>query len=320
MALAGLDTLYQNMGPAGASFIAGQREAQAKQQADLEEALNAQKLRQEQQDYSQKEVMNPLNAQYRQGEVAAQGPALEQAQTTAAKGKATMSSDIAAKQAQNEGTIDEEKLKHVANIGRMGGIIAARLQGVPPPAQAAAAMQMLQEQGIDPNSKIGQHIIKTPPEVLMKQSQAISMMTDQAVQHMAQQKAAADSAQKLEQMRIEAGKYTKAVHGAQEAIEKALSAGKWDQASTAYDRLAQIAHEKGDNENALYYQQKSKEYADKYVLSHKPEQPGGVDLNKAAGLPVNPNPSTAAPALKGEVKHTEGTTKSGVKYKVLPPE
>lgn len=86
---------------------------------------------------------------------------------------------------------------------------------------------------------------------------------------------------------------------AQDNLEKALVSGTWDKAATAYDHMAQMASEDGDDERAQFYQQKAKEYADKYVASRNAPKAGTVDVSgiPGANIPTQPTPTTVAPTL-----------------------
>lgn len=103
----------------------------------------------------------------------------------------------------------------------------------------------------------------------------------------------------LAQTYLEGGRWKKGAGSAQDALDKALTSGSWDKASTAYDAMAQQAMQSGDTTQANYYAQKAKEYGDKYLQSRNAPRAGGVDVGSMPGMniPVQPTPTTQLPAL-----------------------
>ena len=102
MAYSGLETLFQNMGPTYAANVAGQREGIAQSLDQLKAAQDVQDIQTKALANQQSQVMNPLNASYRQGEINRQGAELpglaavsQTQQQAATKGAATLPNDIA---------------------------------------------------------------------------------------------------------------------------------------------------------------------------------------------------------------------------------
>lgn len=126
MAYSGLETLFQNMGPTFAASMAGQREGMS-QGLDTLDAVNKiaanTKLQQEN---AQAQVMNPLNAQFKQGEIAQQGAQLpglvatsQSLQQKADLSKATLPSDIAKAISTNDLSTAKDKLSTLQNANTM---------------------------------------------------------------------------------------------------------------------------------------------------------------------------------------------------------
>lgn len=102
MAYSGLETLFQNMGPTYSANVAGQREGIAQSLDQLKAAQDIQDIQTKSLANQQSQVMNPLAAQYKQGQINEQGAQLpglqatsQSLQQTAAKGAATLPTDIA---------------------------------------------------------------------------------------------------------------------------------------------------------------------------------------------------------------------------------
>lgn len=189
----------------------------------------------------------------------------------------------------NEGLLNEDNIK------------AARQKF------AAAATQA----HLDELEAKGQEMAYSDDPAVAAQGQKILMAHKDIVRDKAKQDEMAKRQTALEQVRGKnaldlagvnnaAGRFQKrGGASAQDNLEKALVSGTWDKAATAYDHMAQMASEDGDDERAQFYQQKAKEYADKYVASRNSPKAGGVDIGNMPGanIPVQPTPTTVAPAL-----------------------
>jgi hypothetical protein len=62
--------------------------------------------------------------------------------------------------------------------------------------------------------------------------------------------------------------------------------------------MAQLAVEDGNREDAIFYQQKAKEYGDKALVKANSAKTGSVDVGQVAGLATNPVPTITPPAIK----------------------
>ncbi len=149
----------------------------------------------------------------------------------------------------------------------------------------------------DPNvRKQGEQLLLMSKDMIKERSKQADMQTRQEALETIRQKNALERLQK----EIDAGKFKKKGGvGTQDALDKALTSGKWDVASTAYDAMAQRAILEGDDEAAEYYAAKSKEYADKFLASRNSPDAGRPDLSRVPGaeIPVNPTPTTTLPQM-----------------------
>lgn len=159
-----LGLMYQNGMGSLASMMGGQQMAADKQMA-------AQKLRELTMANDQSAVMNPLNAQFKQGQIAQQGAELPgimgQSQVSASAGQeavATHAMKVATKLSSyatsigNDGMVkmgqDGEKLSHAAQI----------IKNYPPALQKQMFLKAVQQYGGDANSPMFQGLMKTPDE------------------------------------------------------------------------------------------------------------------------------------------------------------
>ena len=158
MAYSGLETLYQNMGPAGASFFAGQREGIAQQDSELEQALQRGRLAKQQQEYELAQQANPLDLQIKQNQIAkeqAQMPGwamdVEKKRLENQKTAATQASDIASTNSGNDLKVLQNRVKKMDDMSQGLGILGAELQQMPAAARTAYAAQRMQALGYDMN-------------------------------------------------------------------------------------------------------------------------------------------------------------------------
>jgi hypothetical protein len=188
MAYSGLETLFQNMGPAFASSLAGSREADA-QYADMQTALSkAEEIQAAKQKFAYNEQNNPLLVQH-QGLV---NQGLQQGlpgitadsslkTTNAAKAAGTLSSDIAKGNSANEKAILEDKLAKNTTYMQMAQQFGAQLQasaGQGPGAQEAVRQQMVQQ--IGPDTQTGKWLASIP-------TQHLSTAIDKVQEHLVKQ-------------------------------------------------------------------------------------------------------------------------------------
>jgi hypothetical protein len=285
-------------GPASAGWQQGVKEFQNTRESDLANLFKQQEL-------DKLKQMTPLDVQHRQGEIAAQGALLpgQQAQSETLQranriAGAVEPETIKASRAEQLGKVSAEQVKQLSELGHSAGMLGAQLESADPSRHASIRQQFLSERGIDPASVPGQYVLNSTPSKLKDFSTNISKLKDEFISHITGIETTTKSQEKIAGMNIAAGKFRDKTKGSVDFLEKALTSGKWDQAATAYDRMAQTSQEAGDNESAKYYQTKAKEYSDKYILSHQAPKPGGLDVGAATGMEVNPQPTTSAPALR----------------------
>lgn len=168
-----LGLMYQNGMGSLASMMGGQQMAADRQMAE-------QKLRELTMQNDQSAVMNPLNAQFKQGQIAQQGAELPgvvgHSQSLAAQGQedvATGAQKIAAKLSSystsigNDGMVkmgqDGEKLSHAAQI----------IKSYPPAIQKQMFQKAIQQYGGDPNSPVFQGLLQAPDDQFQKAVEAM---------------------------------------------------------------------------------------------------------------------------------------------------
>lgn len=168
-----LGMMYQNGMGSLASMMGGQQMAADRQMA-------AQKLRELTMQNDQSAVMNPLNAQFKQGQIAQQGAELPgivgQSQVNAAAGNEavdTYAQKIATKLSAystsigNDGMVkmgqDGEKLSHAAQI----------IKNYPPALQKQMFQKAIQQYGGDPNSPMFQGLMQAPDEQFQKAAESL---------------------------------------------------------------------------------------------------------------------------------------------------
>ncbi len=146
-----LNTMYNNGMSGLASFYGGGREALASQQDQAD--LQAKRLANQ-----QSAVMNPLNAQFKQGEISAQAASLPGlagiSQSQVAKGQVdtdTAASQIAEKISANSTNISSNDVTQMHNISEKLGMVTQAVEAAgiqDPQAQAAALTKGINASGI----------------------------------------------------------------------------------------------------------------------------------------------------------------------------
>lgn len=207
---------------------------------------------------------------------------------------------IAAGNAENEGKIGDAKMKALERTGHLFRVVGQN----PNAAGPGMAMKLLIDSGMDPSSELAKQIGSMPPEQIpqflttqgtkmMEASQAWRLEMEKEKTRLDQHRIDADSRERVMQMQINAGRFekNKAVkEGAQlwdESITKAQGASKKFAAATA---AAQWASSAGDDKLAAKYQAIAlslREQANAENPNGGPK-PGGVDIGRAGGVPVNP--------------------------------
>lgn len=202
--------------PSMASGFAGQGQAMymAQQQEDL---------RRQQLENQQASVMNPLNAQFKQNQIATQNAELPGIQGTsqslAAKGqmdKDTMSQMIAAKISALGVNMNEDQMKQMGMDGQRLASIGGAISSLPDAAKPAAFMQAWQKYGGDPNSTTAQALSQVPPDKLSDTLQGMGKGFALASADYQQKKALQEIAQaqqeKIENMKSSTGLQEALIH------------------------------------------------------------------------------------------------------------
>ena len=228
MAYSGLETLFQNMGPAFASSMAGSREADS-QYADMQTALKeAQALQDAKQKYAQNDQMNPLLVQHQslqnQGlQAGLPGITADSSlkTTNAAKAAATLPSDISKGISANETAIDEDKFKKMQAAQQRVQMWGAQFEGAQGPgAKEAVKQAMLQDIG---DSKQAALLARLPadqiPMALSKMNEHIVTQSDKYMQ-------ALMTAQYAKESHIEGARIT--ANALLEGKRLDINAGKYD--------------------------------------------------------------------------------------------
>jgi len=333
MAYAGLETLFQNMGPTYAASMAGEREGTA---LGLDQ-LTAQKEREAilaaQEANRQAQVMNPLAAQFRQGEIAAQGAQLPGlAATSRMKGTeadildATKAGTIGKANSDNDLAIQANKLKEMANRQQMTNQVVSQILAQGPAGEAyrkqleAQYPEIAQMLGGIPTNQL-KAAQSHANEWLNQQSaayqQALMTATKSKESHLEGARISAGAMLKGKQMDIDAGKFERARAGAVSSLQDRLLKAKnaKEKAEILEEGYAQ-AVASGDKELASILGQRAME-ARQRALEDKPTIPDRPDL-PSMGIPAAAKPTVTAP-IAGNKGYTEGTTKGGIKFKVIPP-
>lgn len=314
MAYSGLETLFQNLGPTTASSFAGEREGIAQGLDQISAATQQQALQKALQDYQQAQVMNPLDAQFKQGQIAsqkAQLPGLEGlSKSQVAKGNvdhATQEQDILKAISDGKLKVTENQLKEQETLAGMAGNLGQILKGQDPRFHEDTRRRFLEANGIDPNSSGGKEALTASPDQLISTAnkitdmgkqmrQAIAVADIQANSHTAGIAMQGKNAKEIEQMRIDAGKYDKSKVGT--TVEMALL--KADTPTKKAEILEQayaIASEAGDEESATKYAKRAVEARQRKAEDERNKgiAKPGIDTAAVANLPANPTPSATAP-------------------------
>ena len=275
MAYSGLETLFQNMGPAFASSMAGSREADS-QYADMQTALKeAQALQAAKQKYAYDEQNNPLLMQHQslqnQGlQAGLPGITADSSlkATNATKAAGTLSSDISKGISANETAIDEDKLKKMQAAQQRVQMWGAQFEGAQGPgAKEAVKQAMLQDIGDSEQahllanlpadqipmalSKMNEHIVKQSSAYM----QALMTAEKTKESHIAGINAQVKGLKDLEQMRIDAGKYdSKRVSNDVESL--LMKAPNAKTKAEVLEQAIALANANGDFTKAAEYQKR----------------------------------------------------------------
>lgn len=142
-------------------------------QVGMDQQMMQQKLRAAQLENDNSAAMNPLNQQFRQGQVAQQGAELPgvQAQSSMLGDQAkvshdTLSQQVATKLSGMSAQIGVDGMKRLGADGEIMNQAAEAVKNVPPVMRVNALQSMIKQYGGDPNNPIYQGFYKTDPNKL----------------------------------------------------------------------------------------------------------------------------------------------------------
>lgn len=309
MAYSGLETLFQNMGPAFASSMAGSREADS-QFADMQTALKeAQALQDAQQKHAQNAQMNPLLVAHQslqnQG-LQAGLPGLwadsSSKVTKAATDNALMPSAIAKGISANETAVDEDKFKKMQAAQQRIQMWGAQFEGAQGPgAKEAVKQAMLQDIG---ESKQAHLLANLPadqiPGALARMNERLVKQSGDYMKALMTAETSKDSHIQGARIAAEASRYATDSRermaalrqGAQKSAEDdIIKNGKTFEARAGiYDAHARKAIEKGDVELANHFTQMAEQNRAQQIAKSR----AGVEA--ANEVKLNPNLFITPPA------------------------
>lgn len=168
-----LSTMYQNGMGASASYMGGQM-------FSADQAQQAEKLKAMQLENAQSATMNPLNAQFKQGQINQQAAELPgivgQSQSLGAKGQedvATMSAKIATKFSDMSTQIGENGMKQMASDGEKLSQASQIMKQYPPALQKQVLTKAIQQYGGNPNSPMFQGLLQAPDEMVQTAAESL---------------------------------------------------------------------------------------------------------------------------------------------------
>lgn len=186
-----LSTMYQNGMGATASLMGGQM-------ASTAQAQDAEKLKQMQLETAQSATMNPLNAQFKQGQIAQQGAELPgiqgQSASLVARGNEdmqTMASNIAAKLSSAATRIGNDGMVQMGQDGEKLSHAAAIIANYPPALQKQMFLKAIQQYGGNVQSPMFQALMQAPDEGFQKAASTLGSGMALAGQKYAQESATA---------------------------------------------------------------------------------------------------------------------------------
>lgn len=166
MAFSGLDTLYQHLGPATASAIAGQREYDANQTQDAADQHQRGLIAKQQADAEQAVKMNPLLIEQQQQANIGKGISNTTGTLANQVSQATQPGVIEGTNAENKGKVGKEQIDTMTRVAEMAGQLGIKLEQTPPLERQFVVEHYMKTNNIDPNGEIGVMIRKTPIENL----------------------------------------------------------------------------------------------------------------------------------------------------------
>lgn len=312
----GLGLLFQNLGPATASMVAGGRDAQAEQaallqrqaqQQDLERATlanqfaresNPERLRQLQLGNTGQEQINTLN------------------QVKADSAVANKDVAIAADRAKYTSEQMVENAKSNEALGRLGVQLAPQLAAIPDAQKPAAVSAFLQQNGINPNSPTVQGIFgqikNIPPAQWPKLLETYGNKLVESSASYMQAKMQKDSAERVAQIHANATLASQRMsQDGQDRRAAAKSGGKMGNVMAAirsgklgYEKAAQMFASEAEfnpdlsDEEREQYKQMAQKFAQEELNKRNAGANGRLDVGSATGMPTQ----TVTPNLGGGPK------------------
>jgi hypothetical protein len=321
MAYSGLETLFQNMGPAFAGTVAGEREGMAQGLDALMAQKHAEEIRAAQQTYGQKELTNPLERTKMGLENTGLGLKNTREQQGIDLTTATQPGEISKTNAENESAVYGSKLKQLANIRN---IITEGTANLGTGLEGELNKQKFLESGAVPPGIMYDRIKATPVEQLPKimadlnssiarTSAAYLQAIDAANISAESHKYAADQGYKGHQLTSNATKYA-----ADKAYDKAIAVQELKNEMDQLKAEHKLANQKlaaKDIEGSLLAipeaqrtpEQKQALAEVKQILNIRSASAMGIDLSSLGG---------SLKSNADKVKTPEsGVTKNGVKWK-----
>lgn len=209
-----------------------QQSAAAAQQAQMQQAL----LQKQQLENQQSQVMNPLDAMFKQGQVDQQQAQLPgiQANSSMLQGQAymqqaTQASQIAASISKASAQIGDDGMKKMAQDAERTTQMASLLRTIPVIQRQAALQDAMVKYGGDPDSPFAKSFMQVPPDKLPDTMDQVAKGMALASQSYQEKKALADSknAADLEQAKVHAGATVQAAQiGSESRIQLATMANQ----------------------------------------------------------------------------------------------
>lgn len=173
MAQSGLETLYQHLGPATASMVAGNREYDANQTQTLADQHQSGLIAKQQADAAHAVNMNPLLVEQQQQTntglgLTNTGLGIKNTTGTLANqlSQATQPGVIEGTNAENKGKVGKEQIDAMTRGAEMAGQLGIKLEQTPPLERQFVVEHYMKINKIDPDGEIGVMIRKTPIENL----------------------------------------------------------------------------------------------------------------------------------------------------------
>jgi hypothetical protein len=300
-----LSALFQ-AAPNTAGMMMGQQFASAQQSNQL--ADEQQRLQNE-----QTAAMNPLNQQYRRGEINQQAAQLGGFQAdsdikgvNARVAKAGEADNIQLAHQKALSGMSAEQLTQMGQEGQKLSYLGAQLESVPPMLRTQFLQQRLSSLGIDPNGQVGQTLLADPSKLAtIGKSMALS-----SAEHIQKRQLEDEKLRSAE--KIGAGNNSATIQSAQILANSRLGAaqvragdgsfesrfGKLKSAKDKHAALideAQRSMQNGDTDGASQYLQRAATLRPQAEAEINAPKAGTPNL-PAMGLPANPTPSIAPPS------------------------